>query len=514
MIRAALPPLLGALILALVIMLPVNPKLAPFPPVELPLILCLLCLPVGWIRIVMTLLLGLLAVQKLADLAMQSALGRGFNAVADLSLIGAAGQLIGGSFGVPALIVAILGLLGGAALLLGLIWWAAGIGASGIWSRANRLGPIMRSTTLAGAVLLFGVLAGMTGAPNMHYAAGKLDLAQRTLVGLREFRHAAATDPFAGRKDLLGAIPGDVWVIFVESYGRSSFDTPFYAQHHLPRLHAAEAALTRAGLAMRSGFLVAPTQGGQSWLSHATLANGLWVADQASYQAVLASRRRSLFHHAQTAGFRTVALMPAITRPWPEARAMGFGQVLAASDLAYRGKPFNWVTMPDQYTLAQIDRRLPGDARNFVQVALISSHAPWVPVPSMVPWDQIGDGTIFDAMAMAGDTPAVVWRDRDRVKAQYRDSIDYALQAVFEHIARHAKDPPLVLLLGDHQAAPGIAMSDSRDVALHVIGAPGLVEQVAGWGFTPGLVPEKGSPAIPMDRIRDLMLTTFSPPAE
>ena len=154
---------------------------------------------------------------------------------------------------------------------------------------------------------------------------------------------------------------------------------------------------------MRSGFLTAPTQGGQSWLSHASFASGLWINDQSRYQAYLASGRRGLFHHAQAAGFRTAAVMPAITRPWPEALRMGFDRVLAAGDLGYRGQPFNWVTMPDQFTLAATDRllRAPGAAPLFAQIALISSHAPWVPVPRMVAWDQVGDGRVFDAMAQA-----------------------------------------------------------------------------------------------------------------
>jgi hypothetical protein len=49
-----------------------------------------------------------------------------------------------------------------------------------------------------------------------------------------------------------------------------------------------------------------------------------------------------------------------------------------------------------------------------------------VPVPDLVAWDEIGDGTIFNAMALSGDPPDVVWRDRDRVRDQYRQAVDYA----------------------------------------------------------------------------------------
>ena len=93
---------------------------------------------------------------------------------------------------------------------------------------------------------------------------------------------------------------------------------------------------------------------------------------------------------------------------------MGFDRILTADDMGYEGEPFNWVTMPDQFTLSAFDRLVRDTATRpiFAQIALISSHAPWVPVPDMLPWDAIGDGTEFDEVATSGDPPDVVWRDR------------------------------------------------------------------------------------------------------
>ncbi|WP_199262696.1 sulfatase-like hydrolase/transferase, partial [Paracoccus binzhouensis] len=339
-------------------------------------------------------------------------------------------------------------------------------------------------------------------------------LAAATVAALRDFRAAAARDAMAGRPGLLGALDRDLLVIFVESYGRASFATPFYAEPHLATLRRTEADLARAGLAMRSGFLASPTQGGQSWLAHATFASGLRIGDQALYQALLASKRQGLFHYARRAGFRTAAVMPAITRPWPEAARMGFDRILAASDLGYRGPPFNWVTMPDQFTLAAADRLLrgPEDRPLVAQVALISSHAPWVPVPRLIGWDEVGDGSAFAAMATAGPSPQEVWRDPARIRRHYRDAVDYALQTVTAYALRHADEPPLILVLGDHQTAQGIAPDGGRDVPLHVIGPAVLVERSAAWGLAPGLIPPPDSPAIPMERMRDLILQGFAAP--
>lgn len=474
---------------------------------ELPLILLALsCLGRAG-HVVIAVALSLLAVQKIADLAMIAALGRPFNAMADLPLIGSGMELLGDAVGGPQLMAGAAAVTVAAAVVLWGLWWA-----SGVWSgwRPRSRGRLGLAALAAVSLTAAGSGQGWTG--NGPYALAKVELLGKTAQDLRQMRTLAAQDDLAGATGLLSAIDRDVLVIFVESYGRASFDVPFHAGRHLATLRDAQRRLADAGLAMRSGFLTAPTQGGQSWLSHATFANGLWIADQARYGAVLASGRQGLFHHARRSGFRTAAVMPAITRPWPEAAAMGFDRVLTAGDLDYRGLPFNWVTMPDQFTLAATDRllrRTDGPPHLFAQVALISSHAPWMPVPRLLPWGDLGDGSVFDAMAVAGDPPEVVWRDRDRVRAAYRDAVDYSLRAVMDYALLHADDPPLMIVLGDHQPAPWVAGNDRSDVAIHLIGPAHLVDRAADWGLVPGLIPPAGRPALPMDRMRDLILRGF-----
>ena len=506
--RTLLPLLGAALLLQLALILPDHATGPPLPvSPELPVLLIALVLgraPARWLAVAA---LSLLALHKLADLAMTAALGRRFNIAADLPLLRSALELAQGTFGTAAAVAALVLALLAAAGIAAALWWAAGV-----WSR--RRGAIRRRLALA-ALLGLMLLPLMTPqSPNLRLALDRTRLAADTLAALHAFRRAAALDPMAGRPGLLQAIDRDVLVIFVESYGRTSFDTPYFAATHLPTLRRAQAALSGAGLATASGFLRAPTQGGQSWLSHATFASGLWIDDQARYQATLASGRAGLFHHAQRAGFRTAAVMPAITRPWPEAAAMGFDQVLAAADLGYHGLPFNWVTMPDQFTLAAADRLLrQGDgAPLFAQVVLISSHAPWVPVPRLIAWDRVGDGAVFNAMAVAGPSPQALWRDQDAVRRHYRDAVDYALQTVTGYALRHAADPPLMIVLGDHQPAVRIGLDQGRDVPMHLIGPAHLVDAAAGWGFVSGLIPDRTQVALPMDRMRDLMLVGLAKP--
>lgn len=532
--RRAVRPALAALILYLCLIQPNHPAAMTWAallafPLELPATLLGLCLVSrsGWARAVcggLVTALTVIALLKVADYVMFTTLGRGFNPIADLPLLEAGLRLTTGAIGLIPTIAAVLAALGAVIGLVWALWWA-----SGVWARIVPPSRMMRA--LAGAAILFaGIAVAEIGdalgrwtlpvsPPGAAFTARvgveRVETAFQTLADLRDFRQAARKDDFAGRTDLLGRLDRDVLIVFVESYGRASHDIPFYAETHRATLAKAEDRLRALGLSMRSGFLDAPTRGGQSWLSHATFANGLWIADQTSYGAALASGRQSLFHIAANAGFRTAAVMPQITLDWPESERMGFETVLAADALGYAGLPFNWVTMPDQFTLAALDRLLRDgtDPRPlFVQVALASSHAPWVPVPSLLAWDDIGDGRVFNDMALSGDPPDVVWRDRERVRKQYRRAVDYSLSVVFAYIARHAADPPLIFIVGDHQAANFVALDERADVPVHLIGPEDLVSAADSWGWAESLLPGQDVAVRSMAEMRDLILDAYSDP--
>lgn len=525
--------LIGAtLVLFLVLIQPNHPAalswgaLVVFP-LELPVIVLLL-MAVGAtraalpLRLAVTVVLMVILTQKSADFVSFSALSRGFNPVADLALIDAFVRLLVGALGAVLAGIAVVGALAVVACVAALVWWA-----TGVWTRCG-LSPSMAYAAGVAAIFPAGIAVAEIGdamgrwtlpvsAPGAAFTARvgveRVELTRRTLAGLRAFRTAAARDPYAEAAGLFDAVDRDVIVIFIESYGRTSFDTPDYADLHRETLARYEARLSDLGVSMRSGFLTSPTQGGQSWLAHSTFSNGLWINNQVSYGAALSSGRETLFHHAANSGFRTAAVMPQITLDWPESDRMGFERVLVASDLGYGGLPFNWVTMPDQFSLAALDRLLRNGEdprRLFAQVVLVSSHAPWLPVPDILPWEALGDGQVYDAVAASGDPPEVLWRDYDRVRAQYRLAVDYSLQSVLEYALLHAGDPPLLIVVGDHQAAEFIALDGRREVPMHVIGPAHLVATLSEAAPTPGLIPADGSPALAMDRMRDILLRAFS----
>ncbi len=512
---------------------PIEPELLTvwMAPLELPIILlALLLLPQSSVmgqavRIALVGGLTLITVLKIADFATYLAFNRPFNLVIDWNLVTAGWHTLAESIGYGLAFAVFVGTLTGVGLLAWLLWLATGawlkLTPSPAIAKLSLVG-LVASTTLAAAHA--GHIAGhwqLAATPpgdtsTMRVAWRYLHEPVATLNSLNQFEQLVASNTPTNDEGLLAKLKGhDVLIIYVESYGRSSFDNPRYASSHVATLKQAQEKLAANGLAMRSGWLTAPMVGGQSWLAHGSIASGLWISDQARYRALIASGRSTLFSDAKAAGFKTVAIMPAIRLDWPDGHYFGFDAIYPSQSLGYRGLPFNWVTMPDQFALAALDRleleHPDNQARDlFVQVALSSSHAPFTPVPKLLAWDELGDGRVFNTMAQSGESPESVWSDRNRVREQFKLAIDYSLQTVFDYIARHAKRDQLVIVLGDHQPARFISGVDGQDVAVHVVGPAELIADIAHWQFTPGLLPAAGLPAWGMDEFRGRFVQAFS----
>jgi hypothetical protein len=457
---------------------------------------------------------------KLADYGMFTAYNRTFNPILDTFLIEAGIGLLSDSIGKALAYLAV-----GAAVTLIILLFFALLHALRVWSQvalpaAARIGAaavalVFASWTVADAGHHLKYWSFERSPPGTAWTSRltfkrMVDM-QDTAADLVAFSAEAADDPYRDATGLLDLIGDrDVIMIYVESYGRTSFENPLYMDTHLTTLLNAEPSLRDAGFAIQSGWLTSPTEGGQSWLAHGALATGLWTTDHGRYNAMLASGHKWLFHFAQEAGYRTATIMPAITVGWPESSAMGFEVIHPAADIPYAGDRFNWVTVPDQFTLSVYEDMLGDDPRpDFIQIALISSHAPWVPIPPMLPWDSLGDGSVFNQWANSGPTPRELWKNRDDVREQYKIAVDYALQATLEHVAM-LDDAPLVMIIGDHQPAGFVSQIDSRDVPIHMIGPPEVLEHIAAWGWTEGLIPDADLPAWRMDAFRDRFITAFT----
>jgi hypothetical protein len=342
--------------------------------------------------------------------------------------------------------------------------------------------------------------------------------AVNSVVELREFREVIEQDIYdqVPGEQLFATLQGkDVLVIFVESYGRVLLDSPRYAQAIRPLLTEATTTLAAEGYASSSAFLASSTIGGLSWLAHGTAMSGLWIDSQLRYDALMMSQRPTLIRLFQRAGWRTLGVMPAIMLAWPEGDYFGYDKLYDAATLDYRGLPFNYAPMPDQFTLARLqqERSVPQRQPIMAEVALVSSHAPWTPIPDLMDWDLIGDGSEFNEQARRGPRTDQVWADRDLLMSQYRDSVEYVINTLVSFIIEYGDDDLVVLIMGDHQPMPLIAEGASvPDVMTHMISSdPAVMQAIAQWQWTAGMLPADDAPVWPMDVVRNRFVETFSP---
>ncbi len=525
---------LALIVLYLVLVLPGHPDSLGLSallriPVELPIMVLLLLAspPSAWryLRAVLVAGLGLFILARFADLAAHASLGRPFNWLLDMHLAGASVDLLIGTLGPVRAAALVVAAAIAWLVLTTLAWWATGVLRS---RQAARWRPA--AGTLAAAMIIGGIHLGAAAglAPTLttadsslsvldHLRSLRLSLADRAV-----FRAELAEDGFARIPSdrLLEGLRGvDVLFLFVESYGRSTLEKPAFASTVDRALADFEGAAGAAGFDTRSAWLTAPIQGGQSWLAHATLLAGLRIDNQRRHQSLLLSDRATLVGDFRRAGWRTLAVMPAVERPWPEASFFGFDRVYDANGLGYAGEPFNWVTMPDQFTLSalhalELDRR--DGPPVMASVALISSHAPWTPIPPLLPWDAVGDGSVFTDHARAGDPPDVVWRDPDRIRAQYLRSIDYVLRTLESWLLEYGRDDMLLVILGDHQPAR-VVTGDvaSFDVPIHLVTRDAAVlDAIDDWGWSDGMRPGADAPVWRMERMRERFLAAFTPAAD
>lgn len=468
------------------------------------------------IRAIAACLLATGLIAKVADMAAYQVFDRAFNPVLDARFPADGMHLLRGTIGeIGAWIVA--GLL--VALLIGIFLLTYAL--FGRVQTLLRLSPKACGTGLLAGLCLWTALAfgGWQRATRPLYdlIATHVGNTLSSLADLENFNGVVDSDPYASVPDgaLFDKLKGkDVLVVFIESYGRTVLDKADYAKHIRPLLGKSSADLAANGLSARSAYLTSPTYGGISWLAHGTLLSGLWINSQTRYDRLVMSKRPSLNRLFQRAGWRTVAVEPAHTMAWPQGEYFGYDRIYAAQDLGYRGQPFNWITMPDQYTLSafQSRERTPG-ARPPVmaEIALISSHAPWTPLPQLVDWNRAGDGTVFN-QARAGDTPEAVWQNTDRIREQYRKSIEYALATIISYAITYGDENLVILVLGDHQPAPFVTgESESHDVPIHLIFRdPKVMAAAKDWQWTEGMLPADDAPVWGMDKLRDRFIAAFS----
>jgi phosphatidylglycerophosphate synthase len=469
-------------------------------------------------------LLSVLTLDKILNIAMYEELNRAFNPLNDWGSIRPAAGVVRDAIGTALTNVVLVVIWIGIALLVAAIT-AATMHVTAVAAR-HRRGTVRG---LAALTAIWGLSAGLSlqftaGSPIASTSAAGLAVSQvrayqAALSDPRRFTQATrSADPEAAipASDLLTGLRGkDVIIVFVESYGQVAVRGTSFSPGVDAVLRQQTGMLTRAGWSTQSAWMTSPTFGGISWLAHSTLQSGLWVNSNQRYGELLASQRFTLSDAFNKAGWRTVADDPTDNPNWkPGTSFYHYDQVYNRTNVGYRGPKFSFSPMPDQYTLAAFQRNelTPGHKPVMAEIDLTSSHLPWAPQPTMVPWNKVGNGSIFDPQPAQSESAGTVWRSNNTVRQFYGQSIQYAMTALTSWVTE-LNDPNLVLiLLGDHQ--PHTAVSGpgaTHEVPISIVARdPSVFRQIASWRWQDGLLPGPSAPLEPMDAFRNQFLGAFS----
>lgn len=309
----------------------------------------------------------------------------------------------------------------------------------------------------------------------------------RTIERQREVAAFQSASPDRSYDPLLEAeldTRPNVYLLVVEAYGSVLATDAEFARRYQQMMETVESRLASKGLHARSRYSAAPVYGGGSWMSLATLQTGVLVGNQQMYDQLtrVSKHYPHLTRFFSTHDYTTVAIQPGNTHR-PGLRSVDPFQrdrMIEAPDLDYRGRPFGWGKIPDQYSLGRARETVASTGSpTFFFFMGVTTHAPWDEVPPITDdWRALGDRALEPA------------DDRG-----YFSTIAYEWEILERFIVDTADDDAIYLVVGDHQ--PALRRHDraaTYDTPVHVISRDrDLVESFGKYGFETGLwVPHTG----------------------
>jgi hypothetical protein len=307
----------------------------------------------------------------------------------------------------------------------------------------------------------------------------------------------------------------DIYLIFVESYGRVMIDRGSMRRPWRRRVQQMERTLEDAGWTSASAFTVAPVAGGRSWLAEASVLMGIHVDYEAVFHHLIGQIERvpNLVSLLARQGYHTLLLAPSdrVRRGVEEANYYNYQRQVRFNDLDYHGPKMGWGLVPDQYSLYHTDEHVLRSTPRplFFNFHMVSSHTPWTPVPELVEdWrtlsDSDGETLVEDEKGMlemrmrryAYRDPRFMRGDlRANVARAYTATVLYDLELLERYLKTLSGDA-LVIVMGDHQPPFVAPETKNFESVIHMFARdPALLSEFKAHGFKDGLMLTPEDPA-------------------
>jgi hypothetical protein len=288
----------------------------------------------------------------------------------------------------------------------------------------------------------------------------------------------------------------DVLIIFIESYGAVSWDHANLAEPNAQARAKLETDVRETGREVVSAYVESPTFGGNSWLAHISLLSGLEIRDEDANVLLMRQKRDTLISAFARRGYRAVAVMPGLQQTWPEGIFYGFDVIYDGERLGYKGPPFGWWTIPDQFAAARLDAAEIEPASRaplFVFFPTTGTHTPFTPTPPYQPdWPRMLTAHPYEqADLLSSWSQQPDWMN---LGPSYARALGATYTWIGGLLHRRTDRDLVLILIGDHQP-PALVSGEgaSWDVPVHVIanGATrsAVLDALRAHGFRNGLMP-------------------------
>jgi hypothetical protein len=357
---------------------------------------------------------------------------------------------------------------------------------------------------------------GLTEKPLVQWMTPALaDNLARSHATYSSLQKNLQASPYAPLSALKLAQRPDVLLFLVESYGRLLFEHGRTHDAIRRRLDADEATLTARGWHSVSGFTTAPVSGGRSWMAEGALIMGTPVHYEAAFHHLIANvpKMVTLTSFLEGQGYRSINVAAADRkRPGIDVvNYYGFDEGVHFDEVRYKGRAFGWGIVPDQFTLGFVAEEILAKHEGpvFVDMHLVTSHAPWREVPELVADFRglsTGDAQPKETETKAAHTivgrrlkryahlgegrDAYMGRLTGELLEGYERAIHYELDVLVDYLSRRERDA-LVIIVGDHQPPVIAEENASFDTPIHLLSRNAdTTRHLLSLGFRSGMQPE------------------------
>ncbi len=289
----------------------------------------------------------------------------------------------------------------------------------------------------------------------------------------------------------------NIYLFFIESYGRVLYENPQLREEHQSCLGTIESRLEAAGLTHASDFSKSPVSGGASWLAYGSALFGTNIGHQALYQKLVYDtsfyKVNNVFKWLRKNEYTSYYLAPSPPGKFVPDRSVytayyGVDQWITHEDFEhFEGRRYGWTAPPpDQYTINYAYEKYLQDQSPHVFFYLTkNSHSPFQsPRYSMDDWKKLND--------VPGENPAHFVESPNN--EDYLQSICYELDVLSRFAVEKTSGNDIIILMGDHQPPFITPSGSSSQTMVHLFCRnKKVIDYVLSQGFEEGMTLQNDS---------------------